>query len=239
MTQVAASGSAETHPTRARRDREGSGRTQEPIKTIVVDDHPLYRDGVIRTLNAEPDIRVVGEGANLADAENLIETHTPDVALLDLSMPGDGHCALSKINSTHPGVRLAVLTASENPQDLSRALRNGACGYVVKGVGGRELAKIVRSLAAGNSYVSPSLAAEAAFAHSKTLSAPLGEQFASLSKREVDILRLIAQGLTNNEVGGALDLQEKTVKQYMTAIMQKLDVRNRVEAAIKARNYWA
>jgi DNA-binding NarL/FixJ family response regulator len=132
--------------------------------------------------------------------------------------------------------RVAMLTASEADDDLMQAIKLGAQGYILKGVGAGELVDLVRELAAGRSYVSPGLAGRllVAMRRRETVAVnPLDD----LSKREEDILKLVAQGKSNREVGEALDLQEKTVKHYMTSILQKLQVRNRVEAAMLAREH--
>jgi two-component system, NarL family, nitrate/nitrite response regulator NarL len=129
-----------------------------------------------------------------------------------------------------------MLTASEEDDDLMQALRFGALGYVLKGVGAGELVDLVRGLAQGQSYVSPSLAGRLLVGMKSRKPGP-ETPLEDLTKREEDILRLVAQGRSNREVGQTLDLQEKTVKHYMTAILQKLHVRNRVEAAMLAREH--
>lgn len=201
------------------------------IRTIVVDDHPLFRGGVIQTLDAERDIRVVGEGASADDAERLVAEQTPDVALLDISMPGDGHAVVPSLRRMAPGLRIAMLTSSEDDGDVRRALANGADGYILKGVGGGELANVVRVIADGKAYVSPTLAARLLSEPARDRQ-PAPDPLAELSHREEEILTHVSRGLTNKEVARTLDLQEKTIKHYMTIILQKLNVRNRTEAAL-------
>ena len=208
----------------------------QKTRILVADDHPLYRNGVVMTLQENPDFEVV---AACADADSAVEQAvklSPDVALLDISMPGSGITAARRISGANPDIRIAMLTVSEDEDDVMQALQAGALGYILKGVGGQELIALVRDLAEGKSYVSPSLAARLL----KTLQTPAKSKnpVDDLSKREEDILRLVAQGFSNKEVGNALDIQEKTVKHYMTAILQKLHVRNRVEAAMIARENW-
>ncbi len=208
----------------------------QKTRILVADDHPLYRNGVVMTLQENPDFEVV---ATCADANSAVEQAaklTPDVVLLDISMPGGGITAAHRISSANPDIRIAMLTVSEDEDDVMQALQAGALGYILKGVGGQELIALVSDLAEGKSYVSPSLAARLL----KTLQTPAKSKnpVDDLSKREEDILRLVAQGFSNKEVGNALDIQEKTVKHYMTAILQKLHVRNRVEAAMIARENW-
>ena len=212
----------------------------DAITIIVVDDHPLYRSGVIRTLAEEGTFSVVGEGQSMNDAVALAKEHEPDLALLDISMPGNGLAAVRMIHQAFPRTRVIVLTVSEEDEDIMEALDAGASGYVLKGVGGPELIAIVSSVAAGESYVSPALAARLLVAKkSRGQVAPAADAESALTAREEQILRLVAEGLSNKEVGRKLDLQEKTVKYYMSAVFQKLNVRNRVEAAIKAREMFS
>lgn len=209
----------------------------EAIRVIVVDDHPLFRSGVARTLAEQADIIVVGEGASASEAVELAGRLAPDVALLDISMPGNGIAAAGAIAEARPAVRIAMLTVSENDQDVMNALEAGASGYVLKGVGGAELVSLVRSIASGESYVSPSLAARLLVAMKSEAQSPQ-LALSSLTDREEQILRLVAEGLSNKEVGRKLELQEKTVKHHMTSILNKLKARNRVEAAVIAREGW-
>lgn len=208
----------------------------QKTRILVADDHPLYRNGVVMTLQENPDFDVV---AACADADSAVEQAAklaPDVALLDISMPGNGINAARRISLANPNIRIAMLTVSEDDDDVMQALQAGALGYILKGVGGEELIALITDLAEGKSYVSPSLAAKLL----KALQSPNKNKqpLDDLSKREEDILRLVTQGFSNKEVGNALDIQEKTVKHYMTAILQKLHVRNRVEAAMIARENW-
>lgn len=209
------------------------------IRVVVADDHPLFRNGVVRTLEEEADITVVAEGASADDAVRLVNEHAPDVALLDISMPGNGINAARRIAETCPAVRIAMLTVSESDQDVMKALEAGATGYVLKGVGAQDLIAMIRSVAAGESYVSPSLAARLLVAMKASDGAPTPQSaLSTLTDREEQILRLVANGLSNKEVGRELNLQEKTVKHHMTSILQKLQARNRVEAAVIARENW-
>lgn len=207
------------------------------ISLIVADDHPLYREGVVRTLSAEPDILVAGVGASADEAVSLVAGHAPDVVLLDISMPGGGLPAAKRIAEAYPAVKIVMLTVSEQDEDVHAALKAGARGYVLKGVGGAELVQLVREVAKGASYVSPSLAARLLKEAGKggAGAAAPGDRFDSLTEREREILLLVADGKSNKEVARDLDLQEKTVKHYMTNILRKLGVRNRVEAAVLAR----
>ena len=209
------------------------------IRVVLADDHPIYRDGLARTLQDAPDIEIAGVAKDGEEAAQVVERERPDVVLLDVSMPkGGGIAALTRIMQMEAPPRVAMLTASEEDGDLMQAIKLGALGYILKGVGAEELVELVRDLNAGRSYVSPGLAGRLQVAMRRRDQAvaqanPLDE----LSKREEDILKLVAQGKSNREVGEALELQEKTVKHYMTSILQKLQVRNRVEAAMLARQH--
>ena len=208
-----------------------------PIKVIVADDHPLYRDGVVASLKESGMFEICGAGASAEEAIELVRTHRPDIALLDISMPGGGIRAAEAIAAMDVATKTVMLTVSERDDDIMRALEAGASGYVLKGVGGDELAEVVTRVSSGSSYVTPSLAARLLVTMSRPKSRD-GTGLASLTSREEKILRLVAEGLSNKEIGLKLNLQEKTVKHYMTGILQKLAVRNRVEAAVLAREEW-
>lgn len=208
------------------------------IRLVLADDHPIYRDGLVRSLEDETGIQVVGVAKDGEDAAVIVAREKPDVVLLDVSMPkGGGIGALARIMQMENPPRVAMLTASEADEDLMQAIKLGALGYILKGVGAEELADLVRELAAGRSYVSPGLAGRLLVAMRRPQTPAEPNPLADLSKREEDILKLVSQGKSNREVGEALDLQEKTVKHYMTSILQKLQVRNRTEAAMLARQH--
>jgi two-component system nitrate/nitrite response regulator NarL len=207
------------------------------IRLVLADDHPIYRDGVARTLIDAGGIDIVGQAQDGAVAALLCQALQPDLVLLDISMPnGGGIGALQRIMQMEKPPIVAMLTASEEDGDLMAALRMGALGYILKGVGASELVALVRDLAAGQSYVSPGLAGRLLVAMRAKGGQP-ANPLAELSRREEDILKLVAQGKSNKEVGRDLSIQEKTVKHYMTSILQKLQVRNRVEAAMLAREH--
>lgn len=208
------------------------------IRVIIADDHPLYREGVARTLSEDAGILVVGQAQDAPGAVELARRQKPDLLMLDISMPGGGGlAALAEVTGWPDPPRVAMLTASEEDDVVMQALKTGALGYVLKGVGARELVAIVKDLARGQTYVSPSLAARLLVAMRSGTPAHPPNPLDDLSRREEQILRLVADGCSNKEVGRALDLQEKTVKHYMTSILQKLHLRNRVEAAVLAREH--
>ena len=203
----------------------------ESIRVVVADDHPLFREGVINSLRSMPDILVVGQASDADEAVRLVREELPDLALLDVTMPGGGIEAARKIAAACPATRIVMLTVSEDEDDLLAAMKAGASGYVLKGVSARELAGVVRSVSAGEVYVAPSLA----FGLLREMSKPrASDPLAELSGRERQVLELVANGLSNQEIGLKLGLAEKTIKHYMTNILTKLQVRSRVEAALLA-----
>jgi DNA-binding NarL/FixJ family response regulator len=207
--------------------------SDDPIHVLIADDHPLFREGVAQSLSYETDIVVVGQASTGEEAVEMAGELLPDVLLLDITMPGAGGlAAAAKIASAWPIIHIIMLTVSEDQDDLLKAMKAGARGYILKGVSAKGLTNAVRTVANGAAYISPSLAGNILFemAHDET-----EEAINQLTEREQEILRLVAQGLTNREIGEALHLAEKTIKHYMTNVLQKLQVRSRVEAALLAQ----
>lgn len=205
------------------------------VQIIVADDHPLLREGVVLSLQEHGRFEVLAQVGSAEEAVAAVERHLPELALLDISMPGSGLTAAAEIARRFPAVAIVMLTVSESDEDLLSALKSGARGYVLKGVSATQLIELLLSVSEGASYVSPSLAARV-LATMQTRSTPAVQAASEdLTAREVAILRLVATGLSNKEIARELELQEKTIKHYMTNILQKLQVRNRVEAALKAR----
>jgi DNA-binding NarL/FixJ family response regulator len=206
------------------------------LQIAIVDDHPLFREGVAFILDQQPDLEVVAQGASAADAVAIASQRLPDLMLLDVSMPGGGLNAVREIATAYPVVKVVMLTVSENEDDVTAALRAGARAYVLKGVAARELVGILRSVAAGDVYVTPTLAASLLY---ELTGAPKGrlpaDPLGDLTERERQILERVAGGDSNKEIATHLQISEKTVKHHMTNILQKLQVRNRVEAALMAR----
>lgn len=207
----------------------------DPIRIIVADDHPLFREGVINSLRVASDLQVVGQADNAQDAVRLVRDELPDIALLDVTMPGGGGIeAARNIASSCPATRIVMLTVSEDEDDLLEAMKAGASGYVLKGVSATELAAVVRSVSSGEVYVAPSLA----FGLLREMSKPReSDPLAELSSRERQVLELVGTGMSNQEIGLKLGLAEKTIKHYMTNILTKLQVRSRVEAALLAARH--
>lgn len=204
----------------------------ESIRILIADDHPLFREGVANSLSAANDFAVIAQAGSGEEAVELALALRPHMVLLDVSMPGmGGIAAAGRIVAGLPEVRIMMLTVSENPESLLAALKAGAHGYVLKGVSAGELRAIVRNVAAGEAYVTPTLAAELLTEFSRP---PVPDSFSTLTARETDVLELLSQGLTNRQIGEQLHLAEKTVKHHMTVILQKLHVRTRTEAALMA-----
>lgn len=208
-----------------------------PIRIAVIDDHPLYRHGVVSTLNSDPGMEVVAEGASAMEALTIVESTLPDLVLLDVGMPGGGLSCAATIAERFPVTKTIMLTVSEDEEDVLQAFRAGTRAYVLKGVSGGDLAEIARAVHSGDVYVTPTLAsrvlAEMTDTDSNAVS-PSGID--TLTERERQILERVASGDSNKEIAYYLSISEKTVKHYMTNIMQKLHARNRVEAAILAHD---
>lgn len=207
----------------------------DKIRVIVVDDHSLFRTGVIQVLEADKAIEVVGEGASGTDALQLASKYSPDIALLDISMPGNGIEMAETIVGLPVPPKVIMLTVSEADDDIVGAIEAGAVGYLLKGISASDLISAVKSVAAGGSFMSPNLALRVV---SNLQKPPKASPLSLLSPQEERTLRLVSDGLSNREVGERLGILEKTVKYHMTKAMAKLGVRNRVEAALVARQGW-
>ena len=203
----------------------------DTLQVVVADDHPLFREGVVASLGIDGGIAVVGEAEDAEGAIQLAREHQPDVVLLDLTMPGNGLEAVSRITAAAPSARVIMLTASADEEHLLNAIKAGASGYVLKDVSADELVDIVRSIHAGHVHVAPSLS----FALLQGKSKPRDpDPLEALSTRERDVLELVARGLSNQEIAEQLGLAEQTIKDYMSGVLKKLHVRTRVEAALLA-----
>ena len=207
------------------------------IRVLLADPHALFRRGVRLVLEDEADIEVVGEVGDGADAVDCITELRPDVVLIDVSMPGlSGIEATRRIRALEPGVKVAILTVSERDEDLFAAVRAGATGYLLKEVTIEELPEAVRAVARGHSLVSPSMASRL-LNEFNVLSRRVEEQHSGgprLSDREVEVLRLVARGLSNAEVGEVLHISLPTVKTHVSRILSKLGVRDRVQLVVAA-----
>ncbi|WP_284465794.1 response regulator [Diaphorobacter nitroreducens] len=212
-----------------------------PTTLFLIDDHTLLRRGLVALLSQQPDLRVVGEAGDAAEALRLLPTLRPDVILLDNHLPGvRGVDAIAGLREASQGSRVLMLTVSEDGQDLAAALRNGAQGYLLKTIDGDLLAQAIRRAARGEPVVSPEMMSKlvAAFqSQGAPTPEPLPEEeepASVLSPREEDVLREIARGLSNKEIARALDIAETTVKIHVQHILRKLGLSSRVQAAVYA-----
>jgi two-component system, NarL family, nitrate/nitrite response regulator NarL len=201
------------------------------IRVIVADDHSLYREGVVKALQTDAEITVIGEVADAESAIRLAREQQPDVLLLDVRMPGDGLQAAARIAATCPDTRIVMLSMSGVEDNVLRALEVGVSGYVLKDVGADDLIAVVRAVHAGQRYVAPSLAY--GLLREKSAPAP-PDPLKNLSTRERQVTALLANGLSNQQIGLRLGLSESTIKYYVGEILTKLQVANRVEAAVLA-----
>jgi two-component system, NarL family, nitrate/nitrite response regulator NarL len=209
--------------------------TMDKIRLAIVDDHSIFREGLLSVLKTEPDIEIVGEGDSAEDAIRLARELLPDIIFLDISMPGGGLNAAQTIVENYPVVKIIILTGSEGESHVMTALKTGARAYVLKGVAASELVNILHMVQSGEIYVTPTLAANLLTEMTSGYrNEPAESSFEKLTEREHEILALIAAGTSNKEIGLQLHLTEKTVKHYVTNILQKLQVHNRVQAAILA-----
>lgn len=206
----------------------------EPITVLLVDDHALVRQGVRAFLDTQSDITVVAEAASGGEAVHLAAEHAPDVALMDLIMPGmDGVEATRRLTARSPRTKVVILTSYHDDEHIFPAIRAGALSYVLKEVGPDELANAVRKAAAGEAVLHPRVAARVVRElHGARRDEP--NVFRELSDRELEVLKLIAEGLSNAEISDRLFISEKTTKSHVSNILGKLHLADRTQAAVYA-----
>jgi DNA-binding NarL/FixJ family response regulator len=210
------------------------------LRLMLVDDQSLFREALRTLLSLQPDFEIVAEAENGERAIALAKTHKPDVILMDLRMPVLGGVeATRRIMATAPGSRVVVLTTFEEDEEIFDALQAGALGYLLKACSADKLCESVRAAAKGTSVLEPSVAARM-MAGLGRLTAREGRKGIQpladpLSEREIDVLRHLAAGHSNKEIGGALGITEGTVKNHMTNVLGKLGALDRTQAALKAR----
>jgi DNA-binding NarL/FixJ family response regulator len=196
---------------------------------MIVDDHPIVRQGLAAALDDEPDFEVVGSVSSAEEALRAVDRVHPDVVLLDLELPGmDGVAAIPPLLEANPGGEIVIFTAYATDERVIGAIRAGARGYVLKGAGAGEIAQAVRAAQARESYLEPRVAARLV----DEVRAP--RRHSVLSQRELSVLRLVAAGMSNKQIARALTITERTVKFHVTSILNKLDVGNRAQAVAVA-----
>ncbi|MFQ5433585.1 MAG: response regulator [Anaerolineae bacterium] len=202
----------------------------EPIKVLLVDDHALFRRGLVRLLDEQPDFSVVGEAGDGHTAVYLCRQQQPDVVLMDVHMPGGGGIEAVRVLKQKPGVHILMLTISDKDDDLLGALAAGADGYLLKTAEPDQLCRAIRRAAVGQGVLSPEVTSRVIRA-----AAIQGQgQAASLSRRENEVLAQLARGATTSEIAAALVISENTVKTHIKRILEKLEASNRVEAVARA-----
>ena len=199
-----------------------------PVRIVIVDDHPVVRDGLRGMLTGDDGLDVVGEAGSGDEAVRTVAALDPDVVLMDLRMPGgDGVDATARIVAAHPRVRVLVLTTYDTETDVLRAVEAGASGYLLKDTSASELRLAVRATAEGQTVLAPTVAARLV---RQTRQAPVE----ALSARELEVLELVARGATNRDVGRALHVSEATVKSHLVHAFTKLGVNDRTAAVTTA-----
>ncbi|MFS8123602.1 response regulator transcription factor [Rhizobium sp. BR 250] len=210
-----------------------------PVSTRVsvafVDDHPILLEGLVSLYSGKNDLKIVGEGHNAVDAIKLTEQLSPDVIVIDLSMPGDSMAAIEVIIQTMPDTKVVIFTATSSIETAVKALNVGVSGYVLKGSSSTDLHEAIIAAHKGEKYMTPGFATKVIMSMKAAEARQKAMQNKRLSAREEQIVRHLMRGQTNREIARSLDISEKTVKHYMTILMQKLDVRNRVEAVLAAQ----
>ena len=210
--------------------------TVEPIRVFLLDDHEIVRRGLRDLLSTEDDIEVVGECGTVADAVATIVAARPHVAVLDIQLgDGSGIEVCRDLRSAHPEIASLMLTSYANDEAMLESTLAGAVGYVLKQVRGNALVENIRTAAAGRSLLDPELLQRARRRQCETRDAD--DRLRALTGQERKVLDLLAEGLTNREIGERLHLAEKTVKNYVSNVLMKLDMRGRTEAAVYAASH--
>jgi DNA-binding NarL/FixJ family response regulator len=209
---------------------------QDPISVVVVDDHDVFRDGLVRLLAEREDISVVGDAADGERALRLVERLAPDVVVMDLNLPGlSGIEAIRRLAAIAPQSRVLVLTISVADSDVVEAIMAGACGYLLKDASIDEIVSGVRAAAAGESLLSPRIAT-GLLERLRDLAddGDSAERHGELTERELEVLGLVAKGMDNAEIAEALVISPQTAKNHVSNILAKLQLENRIQAAVHA-----
>jgi DNA-binding NarL/FixJ family response regulator len=208
------------------------------IRVLLVDDQQLIRQGIQILLDTEPDMEVVGQAANGREALEIVDGCRPDVILMDVRMPVmDGVTATGKLSKSHPDVAVIILTTFDDDEYIFEGLRAGAHGFLLKDISSDEMAEAIRTVAAGGGLIQPSITRRVVAEFSRLASGEATDQ-SELDEpqtgRELEVLQLMAQGLSNQEIGEKLFVSTGTVKNHVSNLLGKLDVRDRTQAVIKA-----
>ena len=210
-----------------------------PVRILIVDDQELFREGLHTLLAIQPDLQVVGEARNGEDALRLAGILKPDVILMDLRMPVlNGVAATRQLKRTQPEIKVIVLTTFDDDEDVFEGLRAGAVGYLLKDVASEQVVEAIRAVARGAAFLQPAITGKviAEFARLSPFLAPQAHALDEpLSERELEILRRLSQGASNKEIADDLVITVGTVKNHVTSILAKLGVRDRTQAALKAK----
>jgi len=207
--------------------------TGAPVRVVLADDQEMVRAGLRMLIDFQPDLEVVGEAADGLEAVEVVTRLCPDVVLMDVRMPRcDGIEAARRVLATVPDVAVVVLTTFDEDASLAEALRAGVSGFLLKTAPPEQLLHAIRTVAAGNGLLDPAVTLRVIAASAKSPAPDPGAsaRLATLTQRETDVLRLVAEGLTNAEIAAALFLGEATVKTYLSRMLTKLDLRDRVQA---------
>lgn len=204
------------------------------LRLVLADDHPVVREGLRALLDSEPDLEVVGQADRGEDVEGLVEQLQPDVVVLDLMMPGSAGLEVARqLAPRAPATRVLILTMHQSEAYVVEALRNGAAGYALKQAEAGELPRAIREVAAGRRYLSPPLSERALEAYASRGGAP-GDPYYTLSEREQEVLRLVAEGNSNAQIAAQLFISRRTVETHRAHAMKKLGLRSQIELALYA-----
>jgi len=206
------------------------------VRVAFVDDHPILLEGLVSLYSTKSDLAVVAMGHTTVDALNIIENHRPDVIVMDLSMPGDSFAAIDLILASYPQTKVIVFTASSAIQPAVELIEAGISGYVLKGSSSSDLHHAILCAHNGETYITPGFATKVIVSMKTAELRRKSPQPERLHHREEQIVSGLLKGMTNREIGLTLNISEKTVKHYMTSLMNKLSVRNRVELVIAVKN---
>ncbi|MGH6809661.1 MAG: response regulator [Ensifer adhaerens] len=205
------------------------------ISVAFVDDHPILLEGLVSLYSGKSDLEIVAKGENAVDALKIVEEFSPEVLVLDLSMPGDAIAAIELVAQKYKDTRIIVFTANSSIETAIQVLNYGVPGYVLKGSSASDLHEAIRTVYDGETFITAGFATKVIMAMKTAEIRRRSQAQRRLSLREEQIVRHLMRGSTNREIAACLDISEKTVKHYMTVLMQKLDVRNRVEVVLAAQ----